>query len=168
VKDRLRSEEGFGMLELLIALVMLNVGIFALVASFNAGALAMQRASQASTAATLAEKRMELFRAQLYSSIVLDTSATTTASSNSVYAADTAYSPTQITQTCTTPLPTTCKAMETVTGPDGFSYRIDVYIVEYSPPTGRVTKRVSVIVRNSAATRTLARVVSSFDEATAV
>jgi type II secretory pathway pseudopilin PulG len=168
VKDRLRSEEGFGMLELLIALVMLNVGIFALVASFNAGTLAMQRASQASTAATLAEKRMELFRAQLYTNVVLDTASTTTASGNSVYAADAAYSPTQVTQTCTTPLPTTCNAMQTVTGPDGFSYRIDVYIVEYSPPGGRATKRVSVVVRNGGATRTLARVVSSFDEATAV
>jgi Tfp pilus assembly protein PilV len=168
VRDRLRSEEGFGLLELLIALVMLNVGIFALIAAFNAGSLAIQRASQAATAATLGEKRMELFRAQLYSNIALDSASVTTAAANSVYTGDAAYNATQQTKVCTTPLPAQCNAMQTVTGPDGISYRIDAFIVSYSPANGRAVKRVTVVVRNATATRTLARVVSSFDESTAL
>ena len=42
----LRSEEGFGLIELLISMVMLNVGILAIVAAFNSGALAIKRASR--------------------------------------------------------------------------------------------------------------------------
>jgi Tfp pilus assembly protein PilV len=38
---RLRGEEGFGLIELLIAMVVLNIGILALVATFQAGALAI-------------------------------------------------------------------------------------------------------------------------------
>ena len=41
---------GFGLVELLIALMVLNVGIFATVAAFNAGVLALRRASHVSAA----------------------------------------------------------------------------------------------------------------------
>jgi Tfp pilus assembly protein PilV len=57
VRANLRTEDGFGLIELLIAIVMLNVGILALVASFNSSTLAIQRASQTATAATLAGRR---------------------------------------------------------------------------------------------------------------
>ena len=39
VKLPLRSEEGFGLIELLIAMVILNVGLLALVAAFQSGAI---------------------------------------------------------------------------------------------------------------------------------
>lgn len=168
MRARLRNEDGLGLIELMIALVILNVGILAIVAAFNSGSLAIQRASQAATAATVAEKQMELYRAQIYVNVALDTAAKTTASANSVYAGDTAYSGTQVTKTCITPLPLQCQPMQTgVTGPDGISYRIDTYIVLYTPTNGRPIKRVTVVVRNGAATRTLHRLISSFDEATA-
>jgi Tfp pilus assembly protein PilV len=166
VRARLRNEEGFGLIELLISLVMLNVGILALVAAFNSGSLAIQRASQTATAATLAEKQMELYRAQVYGNVALDTTATTTASGNAVYAGDSAYNAEQELKTCTAPIPPQCNPMRTVTGPDDISYRIDSYVVAITPPSGRAVKRVSVVVRNSTATRTLARLTSSFDEST--
>jgi Tfp pilus assembly protein PilV len=166
VSARLRNEEGFGLLELIIAIVMLNVGILALVAAFNSGSLAIQRASQASTASTLAEKQMELYRAQIYADVALDGAATTTASANSLYSGDTAYSASQVTKTCTTPIANQCNPMRTVTGPDDVSYRVDTYIVTYTPTNGRAVKRVTVVVRHSSSLRTLARLRSSFDAAT--
>src|SRR5438045_4138045 len=72
VLARLRNEKGFGLLELLMAMTMLNIGILALVAAFNSGAVALQRASRVSTAAALADTQMERYRAILYSTIGLD------------------------------------------------------------------------------------------------
>ena len=89
VRADLRTEEGFGLIELLISIVMLNVGILALVAAFNSGALSIQRASQTATAATLAEKQMELYRAQQYSNVALEASLVTTAQGNATYTGDT-------------------------------------------------------------------------------
>jgi Tfp pilus assembly protein PilV len=57
---RARDESGFGMLELLMAMVMLNVGILAVVGAFSSGNVALARASRISTAAALANKQMEV------------------------------------------------------------------------------------------------------------
>jgi len=53
-------------MELLMALTLLNIGILAIVAAFQAGALAITRASRTATATTVADKQMELFRAIPY------------------------------------------------------------------------------------------------------
>lgn len=170
VRARLRNEEGFGLIELLISIVMLNVGVLAIVGAFNAGSLAIQRASQTGTAASLAEKQMELYRAQLYVNVALDAGSKTTASADSTYSGDAAYNATQVTKTCATPLSSypQCDAMRTVTGPDKISYRIDTYIVTVTPAGGRAIKRVTVVVRRASTLRTLARLTSSFDESTGI
>ena len=59
---RLRSEEGFGLIELSIAMVMLNIGILALVATFQSGALAISRSAYVSNATAVADKTMEVYR----------------------------------------------------------------------------------------------------------
>jgi len=167
VRANLRNEDGFGLIELLLAIVILNVGILALVAAFNSGALAIQRASQTATAATLTEKQMELYRAQIYANVALDAASTTTASGNTTYAGDTAYNATQVTKACTgSPVANECNPMRTVTGPDDVSYRVDTYIVSFTPANGRPVKRVTVVARHSTSLRTLARLTSTFDEAT--
>jgi type II secretory pathway pseudopilin PulG len=56
------EEEGFGLIELLFALVILNVGIFALMASFQSGALAVSRSASISNGAVVADKVMEVYR----------------------------------------------------------------------------------------------------------
>ena len=170
VRANLRTEDGFGLIELLISIVMLNVGILALVAAFNSGTLAIQRASQTATASTLAEKQMELYRAQIYANVALDASLTTTASGNATYNGDTAYNATQVTKICAgSPgaVATQCKPSQTgITGPDKVSYRIDTYMVLYTPTNGRAVKWVTVVVRNSNSLKTLARLTSTFDQAT--
>jgi len=56
---RIREESGFGLLELLIAMVVLNVGLFAVVGVFNGATVAMGRASTISAATAVADKQME-------------------------------------------------------------------------------------------------------------
>jgi type II secretory pathway pseudopilin PulG len=59
---RVAQEEGFGLIELLIAMVVLNVGIFALMASFQSGALAVSRSAATSNGTVVADKVMEVYR----------------------------------------------------------------------------------------------------------
>jgi len=66
---RLRDDRGIGLVELLIALLVLNVGIFATLAAFTSGALALRRASHVSTAAAIADQEMEKLRDSSYATI---------------------------------------------------------------------------------------------------
>jgi Tfp pilus assembly protein PilV len=75
---KLRGEDGLGLVELLIALLVLNVGIFATLAAFTGGATAINRASHVSTASAISDKQMETYRDTAYDSI--PSSGTTTTS----------------------------------------------------------------------------------------
>jgi Tfp pilus assembly protein PilV len=66
---KLRDEQGLGLIELLIALLVLNIGIFATLAAFTSGALALRRASHTSTASAIADNYMECFRDSSYTNI---------------------------------------------------------------------------------------------------
>jgi Tfp pilus assembly protein PilE len=168
---RLRNEKGFGMLELLMAMTMLNIGILALVAAFNSGAFALQRASRTSTAAALADSQMEQFRAITYNAIALDS--TSVNATDSTYRSDSVLGGSlsnDITATCTgSPLPSYCVPTRTVAGADHRSYRVDTYVTSTTPPNGRAVKLVTVVVRNGASPyRTFAREQSTFDYSTGV
>jgi len=157
------------MIELMLAIMMLNVGILAIMGAFNSSAVAMARASRTATATTLGEKQMELYRAQIYSNVALDAGATNLAESNATYNSDTAYNALQQEKTCAgTPsaVAPQCNPMRSVTGPDGRSYRIDTYIVHYTPNFGRAVKKVTVVVRQTSPLKTLARLSSTFDQST--
>jgi type II secretory pathway pseudopilin PulG len=62
VGARAAEEEGFGLIELLFAMVMLNIGIIALVAAFQTGAVALARSSSVSSGTAVADKVMETYR----------------------------------------------------------------------------------------------------------
>ena len=62
-----RDESGIGLVELLISLLVLNIGIFATMGAFTSGAIAIRHASRVSTAAALADKKIEAFRDMSYS-----------------------------------------------------------------------------------------------------
>ncbi len=57
---------------MMIAMTVLAVGLLAVVAGFMSGTTALVRADRISTAATLADSRMELYRAVQYTAIALD------------------------------------------------------------------------------------------------
>jgi hypothetical protein len=161
-----------------MAMTILNIGILATVAAFNSGSVALRRSGMISTASVLADKQMELYRSLTYGSIALDSSSIP---ATTPYTSDSAWSSSQVTTSCTTPLPAECNASRTVTGPDHHTYRIDTYIVDdhpattYTPPAGaphattRTVRRVSVVVRDATNTsKVLAREMSTFDCSTAL
>jgi len=174
---RARDESGFGLLELLMAIVMLNVGILAIVAAFSSGNAALARASQVSTAAALADKQMEMYRGAAYNNIVFTTSDWNAATGDSTYTSDTVYqqnmsNPTApkalvaTVSTCPSALPTTlaCDPSFTTTGADHRSYRVDTYLYYDAPNYGNQLKTVTVVVRSGTNTaKTWARVTSTFD-----
>src|SRR5579884_159749 len=69
---RAAEEDGFGLIELVFAMVMLNIGILALVAAFQGGAVALARSSATSNGAVVADRIMELFRGVQSSCIYLN------------------------------------------------------------------------------------------------
>ncbi len=164
----LRGERGFGLVELLVAILILNIGLLGLLSAIASGTTAVRRASRIATASTLADKQMELYRALTYGAIALDPS---TLPATAPYTTDSAYSASQVTLTCSGAVASNpqCNASQSLTGPDHGTYRIDTYIVSY-PPTleRRDIKRVTIVVRDSThlANIALARLSSSFDLST--
>jgi Tfp pilus assembly protein PilE len=88
---RAHNEAGFGLIELLIAMVMLNIGILALVGAFNSGAVALGRSNKIANAATLADTQMELFRGLKYSALVQDCTEWNSALGDATWTADSVY-----------------------------------------------------------------------------
>ncbi|MGZ8715617.1 MAG: type IV pilus modification PilV family protein [Gaiellaceae bacterium] len=86
---RIRDESGMGLLELLIAMVVLNVGLFAVVGVFNGATVAMGRAATISSATAVADKQMEIYRSLQDCAIWLDPASFPTKGSGSAYEADT-------------------------------------------------------------------------------
>lgn len=156
---RLQSQRGFALIEVLAAIVMINIAILALLLALTSGMVTLRRSAERSTASAVADKQMERYRALLYSSVYLDTASL--AGTDSTYQADSAYSATQVNQVCS-PLVVACTPSQTVTGPDSKSWRIDTYIVTTTPPGGQPVKQVTVVVRKPGTTPSLARVVSIF------
>ena len=182
MRARARNEGGFGLIELLMAMTMLNIGILALVATFSSGSVALRRTSQVSNGATVADSQMELFRGMKYSSIVQDTTEWNSAVATPSWTADSVYQnnmkapitapkalvPTVTGGVCTgAPVPVACDPSRVVTGADGRSYRVDTYLYYDQPSGGQQIKVITVVVRDAAVTsRSLARLTSTFDVST--
>ncbi len=135
-------------------MTILNVGILALVAAFQSGALALQRASKLSTAAAIADLQMERYRGYKYCGILFTTSDVTSAQGDSTYTADVAYANAQLTPSidplCSSATPPSdSKPIQSITGPDGKRYRVDTYIIMDSVNAARPLKRVTVVIRNA-------------------
>jgi type II secretory pathway pseudopilin PulG len=138
----LTREDGFGLLELVIAMAILNVGILALVATLNSGAIAIRRASKVTTATTLADAQLERYRALQYDAI-----ATAAPEPDDRYeAAAPAGTPDY---SCADEALPECDPIQTVTGPDSKPYRIDTYVVTGTLDEGsRELKTIRIIVRD--------------------
>ncbi len=157
-------------MELLLALTILNIGLLALVASLNSGIIAVERASQISTAATLADSQMELYRAIKYTALALDDNATKnltddTYKAEPVLAGNVNNSVT--TTTGCTSMPNYCNPSRVVLGADRRQYRVDSYITWTTPTSGRQVKLVTIVVRAAQSPfKLLGRQQSTFDEST--
>jgi type II secretory pathway pseudopilin PulG len=171
VLSRLRGDAGFGLVELLIAMVLLNIGLLAIATAIVSGTTTVRRSSRHATASALADAQMELYRALTYSSIALDS--TSVSATDTTYRNDSALSGSisnDITTTSgCTGLPNQCVPSRTVTGPDHGTYRVDTYIVSSTPTSGRALKLVTVVVRDSSnlSGNPYVRIASTFDLSTA-
>jgi Tfp pilus assembly protein PilV len=212
VLRRAREEDGFGLIELAIAMVVLNVGIFALIAAFQSGTLAVSRSASTSSATVVADKTMEVFRALQNRAIYLDAPSgggsdvsgypngipNSTSSWYSKYTTDSAafggtmynytgngsstplwvtqwtdstrvasYSPILATDTSKVPSglsPDPRKAVQLVTGPDGQSYPVFIYIIMVQPNgSSGYVKQVTVEVANPTSGVVIAKQSSLFD-----
>ncbi len=143
-------DEGFGLVELVVAMAILNIGLLALLGAFVSGVTTTRHNSRVATASTLADSQLELYRALTYSNILLDTS---TIPATAPYTADVAYSATQVTGSCSGAIASNpnCSATQTVTGPDHGTYEIDTYITSTTPANGRTAKQITVVVRDTTA-----------------
>jgi type II secretory pathway pseudopilin PulG len=179
VATRARDESGFGLLELLMAMVLLNVCILAIVAAFSSGNAALARASRVSTASALADKQIESYRGLIYDNITFITTEWNAALADSTYKADTAYTSNMLNPVapkalvgtvtvCPTSVPpNSCDPSYTTTGPDHRSYRVDTYMYYDQPGGGAQLKSITVVVRPATNTsRVYARVSSTFDSST--
>ena len=146
---RAKEESGFGLLELLIAMVMLNVAILALVSAFSSSSIALVRASRIATATTLAHSQMEIYRGAKYANIVFVTSDWTAATADSAYTSDTVYS----NYMASPPVPKRL-VTDLPTCPTGV------------PTNGNELKTVTVVVRDPTSLKSYARFTSTFDPST--
>ncbi len=180
VRARLRGEEAFGLIELVIAMSVLNIGILAIIAAFNSGAVALKRASMISSGSAVADSQMETYRALRNCAIYLDH--TQVAAAPTSYTSDSAYSASQVLDnnrsSLASPLsqggvacPNTPPAAATnphqqIVGPDHRSYWVDTYIVVTTPTNGEAVKQVTIVVRDpldASNRRFIVRESSTFD-----
>ncbi len=149
-------------------MTVMVVAIMALVAVLNSGMVTLRRAADASTAAAVADKQMEAYRALPNCAIHLDPA---TLPGSAAYIGDPAWSSTQSTTTAplfgsTCPVtsaatPTRLKdAQQTLLGADNRSYNVDTYIVAVTTPGA--AKKVTLVVHNADNTKTFIRETSTF------
>ncbi|NUR78775.1 MAG: type II secretion system protein [Thermoleophilia bacterium] len=96
-RAQLTGEEGFGLIELLIAMVVMQIALLAIIGAFGASAVGLARASRLNTAAVLADTQIELYRAMPYDAIGLDTAGAPT---TGTYVSDTSFCPSGQTPVC--------------------------------------------------------------------
>lgn len=147
MSSRLRAEAGIGLVELLVAMMVMSIGIFALVAGFSSGFGAINRASKTSTAGTLADQQMEEFRRGAWESVVSIAGTPVTGADGRSYWIESAVEPRCPDETAPVGTPPTC----TLSG--GIA--------------SRPVKRATITVREGSSTgKVLITSSSTFDQAT--
>lgn len=174
VRRLLVEPGGFGIVELLIALLVLNIGIFATIAAFNSGMVTLRRASQTATASAIAERQMELYRALSFDGIVLSTPGAADPAIDATHTGDAHWAGSMPFAACPAGDPAeACKPVQTLAGADRRQYRIDTYlrqsVEQQSPPSAyapQSVKVVDVVVRDGRTKKILNRIESTFDRST--
>jgi type II secretory pathway pseudopilin PulG len=183
LETHLQSEDGFTILELLVAMMMISVAILALVGVFSASALSLHRSAQHGTAVTLAESQMEVYRTVPFHDIRINGTLIPSSPTSNYVAGHSGDSniPPSTGQALggqngdlacpDATFPAACLPVQTLAGPDGRSYEVDTY-VDYvnddatlsirTPASGLTLKRVTVVVRDSGTGTILAEESSAF------
>jgi Tfp pilus assembly protein PilE len=159
MRARLSNNEGFMLVDLVVATALLSIAILALMAVYDSAFMSLHKAAQKTAAATLAQNQLELYSALSYTSIGLDSTRLTAALADTTYAADrSGLSPaggTNVTlaSACST---TQCLPIQTLTGDNRKSYTVETFIRDVSSLaySGRTERLVSIVVRDPSTTGT--------------
>jgi prepilin-type N-terminal cleavage/methylation domain-containing protein len=176
---RLRAQQGFGMVEMIIAMVVLTVALLALAAAYDAAFFSLHSSARKSAAANLAEKQLELYSSMnntantgWYALIGLDTTRLATAKTDTNYLYDYNHlTPTGTDITISSCGSTAnCLPLQTLTGTDGRTYKVETFVRDVTQtlvPSGSTTERVvTVVVRDPHQTGTpiVYEVSAAFDQ----
>ena len=173
---RLRDDEGgFGIVELVVAVVVITVALLALMAAYDQAFFSLHNSARRTAAASLANQQLELYDALPYASVGLSSSLLSTAKSSDTYYStdEAALSPTgtDVTNsTCDTSSPQCLPVQSSVKGSDNLNYRVETFVRDVTQtlqPSGSTTERtVTVIVRdpNTANTPIVYEATTSFDQ----
>jgi len=181
LRRRAAGENGFGLVELLIAMTLLSIAIGALLAVFTSSAVSLRRAGEKGTALTLADTQMEKYRTRTFTAVRIDGTLIPTSGTYVTANASDSTIPPSTNQAVagqngdedcpTTDEPPACLPVRNVTGPDGHAYRIETY-VNYvnndstlsirTPASDLPLKLVTVVVRDASTGSIMARESSAF------
>ena len=162
MRNRPKSEDGFLMIELIAATLIMSIALLALIGAYSLGYFAINSTDQTTSAGLLANNQLELYASLPYSSIGLDT--TTLASVKATdpnYSSDEsgfAVSGSDVTISgCGSSAQ--CSPIQTITAGDHKTYKLETFIRLISNPSApSITEKiVTVVVRN---VRTGAKVVT--------
>lgn len=153
---RAKNDDGFLMIELIASMLILTIALLALVGAYSLGYFAVGSAAQSSAAGLIANNQLALYSTIPYSSISLDaTTLASVQSSDANYSADESALPvsgTDVTSSCGSSAQ--CLPVQTLTGDDHKTYKLETFIRLVSNPNGtsRSELVITEIVRNMSAT----------------
>jgi Tfp pilus assembly protein PilV len=155
----LESEDGMGVIDLLVAVTVLTIALLALVAGFDVAASSVHEAAQKTAAATLADTQLEIYSSLPFASIGLDatTLANVQTSGNGSYdgqyvsdeaALNAASSGTDVTISgCGATA--NCSPVQNLVGADRHTYKLETFIRDIVSFGTWTERTVTVIVRDS-------------------
>jgi len=185
VIGRAREEDGMGLVELLAAMTVLSIALLALMTAFDSAALSLHKSAQKTTAATIANNRMELYRSLPYASVGLDADTTAALEDDTGVSYDALYSTDPLIDGATDPVtgaPVSdvvivgcgtspqCQPVQSIAGTDHHNYRVETFIrdlqnVNATTGISKTERVVTVVVRDADTTGQpiLLQVSSAFD-----
>lgn len=173
MRMRSQSEEGFLLVELIMAMMILTIALLALIGAYSFGFFAIGAAGTTSSASLIANNQLQLYSSLSYTSIGFNSTTLTNASytyNTDETALNAIQSGTDITNgTCGASTSAQCSPEQTVTaGADNKSYKVETFIRCVANPSvsGRKERVVTVYVKNASASGTPSTVVklqSAFD-----
>jgi type II secretory pathway pseudopilin PulG len=156
VWKRAHNEDGFLMIELVAAMLILTIALLALIGAYSFGYFAVGSAGKTVSAGLLANNQLELYSSLPYASIGLDaTTLTSVKASDANYSTDESALPVSGTDVSISGCGASaqCLPVQTLTGPDNKSYKVETFIRLLTNPniSSRSEKVITVIVRNASA-----------------
>jgi type II secretory pathway pseudopilin PulG len=156
VRRRAHNEDGFLLIELIAAMLVLSIALLALIGAYSLGYFAIGSSAKTSAAGLIANNQLELYSSLPYASIGLDaTTVTSVKSSDATYSTDEAALPggasgdRSISGCGSSPQ---CLPVQTVTGADHKTYKLETFIRDLTNNPSMATRPeriVTVVIRNA-------------------